>query len=272
MGSIETSSSELQALRDAAVDAVVFIDHHGIEAHQRIMQVSRLATIGEMASGISHELNQPLAAIANFAQAATRLLSASSADLEDIRDALRQITEQALRAGEIICRFRNLMRHQKLTLEPASLNDVITEIESLTHADARSSGVTVDLELARDLPQVSLDRVQVQQVLLNLLRNSIDAMQSVPLGQRAVRISTAHSSDAGDVQLVVADSGPGVAEQMRERLFMPFATTKEQGTGLGLVISRSIVEAHRGRIEYQPNQPRGARFVVTLPIDRKPES
>ena len=234
------------------------------DAHQRITQVSRLATLGEMASGISHELNQPLAAIANYAQAGVRLLSASPPQLEDIREALQQIAEQALRAGDIIRRFRSLARHRALTLEAADLNAVIREIEPLTHADARSSGVRIHIDLAPDLPLASVDRIQMQQVLLNLLRNSIDALESLPSGQREVIISTAHGVD-GELQLAVADNGPGVPESMRERLFMPFATTKEHGTGLGLVVSRSIVEAHHGRLEYRDNPPRGARFLVTLP-------
>ncbi len=233
------------------------------DTRQRIMQVSRLATIGEMASGISHELNQPLAAIANFAQAGTRLLSAASVESEDIQEALREITAQALRAGDILRRFRSLMRHRQLTLEFASLNDVVSEIGSLTQADARASGVHISLDLDPALPPVSVDRVQMQHVLLNLVRNSIDAMQTISVGARDLRISTVRGRD-GEVQLVVADSGPGVPEEIRERLFMPFATTKEEGTGLGLVISRSIVEAHHGRLEYQANRPRGARFIVTL--------
>lgn len=241
------------------------------EARQRITQVSRLATLGEMASGISHELNQPLAAIANFAQAATRLLSSPTPELEDIRDALRQIAEQALRAGDIIRRFRSLARHRALTLEPTDLNEVVREVEPLTHADARSSGVRVHIDLAVDLPRVPVDRIQMQQVLLNLLRNSIDALEGNPSGQRDVIISTTSGTD-GEVLLAVTDNGPGVPESMRERLFMPFATTKEHGTGLGLVISRSIVEAHRGRLEYHAVHSHGARFVVSLPGagDRKP--
>jgi PAS domain S-box-containing protein len=236
------------------------------DARQRIMQVSRLATIGEMASGISHELNQPLAAIANFAQASSRLLCLPDPEIEEVHAALRQIAEQALRAGEIIRRFRNLVHYRKLTLEPLSLNDIVIEIEPLTHADARASGVRVELQLEPQLPPVRADRVQIQQVLLNLVRNSLDAMHALPPAERVVTISTALGQE-GNVQLIVADNGPGVPDEMRERLFMPFATSKEQGTGLGLVISRSIVEAHRGRLEYLPNHPRGARFVVTLPAD-----
>lgn len=234
------------------------------DARERMMHVSRLATMGEMASGISHELNQPLAAIANYAQACSRLLASSSPDLADVREALQQITEQAIRSGEIIRRFRNLLRNRAIALESVSLNDVIAEVEPLTHADARASGVHVILDLAADIPLTSLDRAQMQQVLLNLLRNSIDAVEATPPGRREVVIRTARDSH-GDVQLSVIDNGPGVPEEMRERLFMPFATTKEHGTGLGLVISRTIVEAHHGRLEYQPHKPHGAVFVVTLP-------
>lgn len=233
------------------------------DTRQRIMQVSRLATVGEIASGIAHELNQPLAAIANFAQASARLLARPSPDLPEVQEALRQIAEQALRSGEIIHRLRNLTRYRALTLEQASLNDVIKEIEPLTHADARASGVRINLELSSELPQVHVDRIQMQQVLLNLLRNSLDALQPVASGRGEVIIRTARAVH-GHIELTVADNGPGVPEEMRARLFMPFATTKNQGTGLGLVISRSIVEAHGGRLEYQPNRPQGARFVVTL--------
>jgi two-component system sensor kinase FixL len=234
-------------------------------ARQRITQVSRLATLGEMASGIAHELNQPLAAIANFAQAGARLLALPEPEFQDIEEALREIAQQALRAGDIVHRFRGLARHRSLTLETDDLNGAIREIEPLTHADAKASGVRLALELAPELPPVALDRTQMQQVLLNLLRNSIDALQAAPMGQREVTIRTARQSD-GQVELSVADNGAGVPDSIRERLFMPFATTKEHGTGLGLVISRTIVEAHRGRLEYQGNRPQGARFIVTLPV------
>lgn len=233
------------------------------DTRQRIMQVSRLATLGEMASGIAHELNQPLAAIANFAHASTRLLSGPAPDVPEVQEALRQIAEQALRSGDIIHRFRNLTRHRALTLEQVNLEDVIKEIEPLTHADARASGVRIILQLSGELPQVRVDRIQLQQVLLNLVRNSLDALQSVASGRREITISTTRVPP-GDVELTVSDTGAGIPEEMGARLFMPFATTKEQGTGLGLVISRSIVEAHGGRLDYRPNKPQGARFIVTL--------
>ncbi len=234
------------------------------EARERITHVSRLATMGEMASGISHELNQPLAAITTYAQAGTRLLAMANPDLPEVREALQQIAAQALRAGEIIRRLRSLVRHRATAREWTDLNEAIRDLEPLTRADARASDVRVVLELDPALPRAHLDRIQMQQVVLNLLRNGIDAVQSLPSGQREVRIRT-RSTPAGQLQILVIDNGAGVPEALRTQLFTPFLTTKQHGTGLGLAISRSIVEAHRGRLEFQPNEPQGAVFTVTLP-------
>jgi two-component system sensor kinase FixL len=236
------------------------------EARERMTHVSRLATMGEMASGIAHEINQPLAAITSYAQASARLLDSASPDLTDVRDALQQIAGQALRAGEIIRRLRSLVRNRSTTREPADLNAVIAEIEPLTRADARASDVRLSFDFAEGLPRVNLDRIQIQQVVLNLVRNSIDAVHELPSGQRSVLVRTAPAPD-GSVQIFVQDNGPGVAQEIRGRLFMPFVTTKESGTGLGLAISRTIIEAHRGRLDYRPHQPQGACFAATLPAD-----
>jgi two-component system sensor kinase FixL len=235
------------------------------ETRERMMHVSRLATMGEMASGISHELNQPLAAIATFAQAGSRLLAIPDADLTDVREALDQIAAQALRAGEIIRRLRSLARNHPTARELSDLNEVIRELEPLTRADARSSDVRVVLELDPVLPRTLLDRIQMQQVVLNLLRNGIDAVQAVPAGQREVCIRTRRSPQ-GELQIIVLDNGAGVSAELRAKLFTPYVTTKQHGTGLGLAISRSIVEAHRGRLDFEPNRPQGAIFTVTLPV------
>ena len=237
------------------------------ETRDRMMHVSRLATMGEMASGISHELNQPLTAIANYAQACVRLLASPGADLIDVREALTQISGQALRAGEIIRRLRALVRKQSTQREQADINELIKELDALARADARSSDVRIVLDLGANLPHVSLDRVQIQQVLLNLLRNSIDALESIPSGHREVIIRTV-TGTAGDVVVEIADTGSGIAPDILPHLFTPFATNKAQGTGLGLAISRTIVEAHRGRLEYRANKPRGAVFIVTLPSEQ----
>jgi two-component system sensor kinase FixL len=235
-----------------------------IRTRERVLHVSRLATMGEIASGIAHELNQPLTAIANFAQAGSRLLAAPNPDVEDVRGALDQITAQALRAGKIIHHLRRVVGTRESRRELTDINELIEETQTLARADARDHNVQVQLQLAPDLPRLMLDRIQVQQVILNLFRNSIDALTAVSSGPRQLSICSARSAE-GDVTATVADNGPGVAAAMLPTLFMAFSTNKPQGTGLGLAISRTIVEAHRGRLEYQANGPRGALFRLTLP-------
>jgi two-component system sensor kinase FixL len=235
------------------------------EARERMMHVSRLATMGEMATGISHELNQPLAAIATYAQAAKRLLAASEPPTEDIADALEQIAAQALRAGEIIRRLRTLVRSRQTQRERTDLNALIEELGTLTRADARLHDIRVTLELAPNLPPLNVDPIQIQQVLLNLVRNAEQALEAATPGEREIVIST-RLLPKGELEVRVRDSGPGVAPGILESLFQPFATTKVEGTGLGLAISRSIIEAHKGTLEYAPELPRGASFIFRLPV------
>jgi two-component system sensor kinase FixL len=241
------------------------------DAREQMMHVSRLATVGEMAAGISHELNQPLAAITTYAQAARRLLIASDFRDADITDALEQIAGQALRAGEIIRRLRNLVRNRQTQRESTQINALIEELGALTRVDARMHDVRVRLDLAAVLPELELDPIQIQQVLLNLVRNAVQALEYQESAGREVSIRTALAAD-GDVEIRVCDTGSGVTEDMLERLFLPFATTKSDGTGLGLAISRSIIEAHKGTLEYMPNMPRGACFVIKLPVPEGPNS
>jgi two-component system, LuxR family, sensor kinase FixL len=235
------------------------------EARERMMHVSRLATMGEMATGISHELNQPLAAIATYAQAAKRLLAAAPPATEEVSDALEQIAAQALRAGEIIRRLRTLVRRGQTQCEPTHLNTLIEELGTLTRADARLHDIRVTLELAPDLPLVDVDPIQIQQVLLNLVRNAEQALEGCGPREREIVIST-RLLPTGELEVRVRDSGPGVAPGILESLFQPFATTKVEGTGLGLAISRSIIEAHKGKLEYAPESPRGASFAFQLPV------
>jgi two-component system sensor kinase FixL len=234
------------------------------EARERMMHVSRLATMGEMAEGISHELNQPLAAITTYAQAASRLLDKSNSANEDISEALQQIAAQALRAGEIIRRLRKLVKNHETQREPGDINELIRELGTLTRSDARLNDVRIRLDLADHLPAVYIDSIQIQQVLLNLVRNAVQALEAVPAWQREiVIITTALSDDAVEVR--VCDSGRGVVPEMLDRLFHPFATTKADGTGLGLAISQRIIEAHRGSLYHLPNKPQGACFCFHLP-------
>jgi len=238
------------------------------QARERMMHVSRLATVGEMAAGVSHELNQPLAAITTYAQAAQRLLATSQATDPDVSDALEQIAAQALRAGAIIRRLRKLVSNQETRREPTQINALIEELGTLSRADARLHDVRVQLDLAPHLPLINLDSIQIQQVVLNLLRNAVQALQGVASVEREVTISTGLNGD-DEIEVKVQDTGSGVSGEMLDKLFQPFATTKSDGTGLGLAISRSIVEAHKGTLDYIPNVPRGACFTITLPIQQE---
>jgi two-component system sensor kinase FixL len=231
---------------------------------QRMARVSHLATMGEMAAGIAHEINQPLAAISNYALACERLLEAPRPELAEVQAALRQISGQALRAAEIIRRVRNLVRTHEPRREPADINELVGELSALTRGDARLHDVQLSLELADGLPSINVDGIQIQQVLLNLIHNAIEALTATSAAERRVIVRTCRLG-ADEIEISVADCGPGVDPAIVERMFEPFCTTKEQGTGLGLAISKSIVDAHRGRLEYRPNVPRGACFIVTLP-------
>ncbi len=229
----------------------------------RLMHVSRLAAIGEMAAGLAHELNQPLAAVANYAQACERLLGVAQPDVEEVRDALRQITEQAVRAGDIISRLRGLTRAPESSREVCDVNALIRELADLLESDARAHNSRCRIELADGLAPLRLDRAQIQQVILALVRNALEALQGRPCSAREVVVSTVREPD-GDVLIEVSDNGPGISAEIAPRLFEPFCTTKTAGTGLGLASSRTIARAHRGTLDYRPGDP-GACFMLRLP-------
>lgn len=236
--------------------------------HGRMLHVSRLATIGEMAAGIAHELNQPLTAIANYAQACDRLLSRPDANLEDIRTAMREIAGQAVRAGDILHRLRSLARSQPTRRERADLNAAIDAIHDLILADGRVHRAWVQFELAEGLPPVSIDTVQIQHVVLNLVRNGLEAPAEAGSPARELTVRTALAAD-GDVEIAVLDNGPGLSPQALERMFDPFFSTKAEGTGLGLAISNTVVRAHGGSLIYLPNVPGGACFCIRLPAQTR---
>jgi len=247
------------------------------EAHralERMNNVSRLATMGEMAAGISHELNQPLAAIANYAQACARLLRLPAPDMPEISGALEQISSQALRAGEIIRRIRSLVRNEDVRRELQDINELIREVHTLLASDARVHDGKLELDLSPALPRVIVDGVQIQQVLMNLVHNAFEAQGNDPTRREPgaagngaafeVRIAT-RPTEIGDIEVSVSDLGPGLVGELEQRIFEPFFTTKPTGTGLGLAISRSIIKAHDARLGYRANQPRGACFYFVLP-------
>jgi two-component system, LuxR family, sensor kinase FixL len=247
------------------------------EAHkalERMNSVSRLATMGEMAAGISHELNQPLAAIANYSQACVRMLRFPAPDMPEISGALEQISVQALRAGEIIRRIRSLVRNEDVRRESQDINDLIREVHGLLASDARVHDGRLALDLAEPLPRVTVDGVQIQQVLMNLVHNAFEAQGSDKAAPDhngtafEVRIAT-RPTDVGDVEVSVSDLGPGLPGDVEQKIFEPFFTTKATGTGLGLAISRSIIKAHDARLGYRANQPRGACFYFVLPAHQE---
>jgi len=237
---------------------------NGLLLTGRMMHVSRLATIGEMASGVAHELNQPLAAIANYAQASVRVLNSPNPDMADIREALVEIGAQAVRAGDIIRRMRNLVRGDDAERAPTDASELVEEMVDLLQADARAHDTQLTLTLDRALPPILIARVQIQHVLLNLIRNALEALIPIPSRQREIVIGTQRLPD-GDVEIFVSDNGPGVAPTVIERLFEPFFTTKPTGTGLGLAISNTIVRSHDGTFGHRPNTPSGACFYMRIP-------
>jgi PAS domain S-box-containing protein len=238
--------------------------------HQaELAHVARLSTMGEMASGLAHELNQPLAAITNYSQGCIRRLHGGRATPESLQEALEQVCAQAQRASEIIRRLRNFVRKGEPQRSIVDANVLVREVLALMEPDLRRHQVRLQLELADDLPRVLADPIQVEQVILNLLLNGAEAMSSVAPEQRTLTIRTERAG--GDfVAVYVADTGPGLPAEVGEQIFDPFFTTKPTGMGMGLSISRSIVEAHGGALAVLPT-PAGARFRLTLPTPEDDE-
>ena len=235
------------------------------ELQSELVHVSRLSAMGEMASSLAHELNQPLSAIANYMKGSATLLSTPGLDPGRLKEPLERAYEQALRAGDIIKRLREFVARGETqhTLEdPVRLME---EASALALVGAREQGVRVDLRFERNVGQVVVDKVQVQQVALNLIRNAIDAMDSHTTRRLTISVAT-DAEDRHSVRISVADTGSGVDPEVLARLFQPFVSTKLKGMGVGLSICRTIVEAHGGRIWADRNEDDGATFCFTLPL------
>jgi C4-dicarboxylate-specific signal transduction histidine kinase len=224
----------------------------------------RVSMLGELSGAIAHELNQPLTAILAYAQAASRFLARATPDLGRIGAILGDIVHENNRASEVIRRLHRLLRKGESKLEPLDLNDLIESTLRLLNSELIGRQIKVDVALADDLPRTAGDLVQVQEVLLNLLMNAMDAMHDTAPSRRVIRVGT-RSSGNGTIEAFISDRGHGVAEETRSQLFRPFFTTKSHGLGLGLSISSKIVKTHGGVLSVSNNEDGGATASFTLP-------
>jgi two-component system sensor kinase FixL len=233
------------------------------ELQSELVRASRLSAMGQMASALAHELNQPLTAVINYVQACRRLLAGKDPPpSERLNDAMDKAVAQATRAGQIIHRMRQFIQKGETERQLESINKVVEEASALALVGARESGILVRMELSSDLPPVLVDRIQIQQVVLNLVRNGMEALATTE--RRELTIRTAHV-DGELIEVAVSDTGPGLSRDVASQLFQPFVTTKAKGMGLGLSISRSIIEAHGGRLQAVPNPEGGVTFRFELP-------
>lgn len=233
------------------------------EIQAEFTHVSRLSAMGEMAATLAHELNQPLTAVMNYVQAGRRVMKSDRPDTQEkIEDVLTKASAQAHRAGEIIRRLRSFVARGESEKLPDDINEVVADACDLALVGARTEGVVFTTQLDEKLPPVMVDRVQIQQVVVNLLRNSIDALE----GRSDAVIQVTTRQDGDSVRVAVADNGPGLDEEIADKLFQSFNTSKPDGMGIGLSVSRSIVEDHDGRIDAAPCEGGGVEFWFTLPL------
>jgi len=238
------------------------------KARSELAKVARVTSLGELTASIAHEVNQPLTAVVNNANACLSLLPIGAPHLEEVREALTEIIDDADRASALIARVRQLAKKAPFEKSLLDLRDVITDVLALARYESSTRRVSIRTDLPKELPFILGDRVQLQQVLLNLVVNGMDAMNTVEESKRVLIICARHEIRDGRREALVSvrDSGTGFKSQEMDRLFEAFYTTKPQGMGMGLAISRSIIEAHGGRLWAEANQGPGATFLFTLPV------
>jgi len=240
-----------------------------LEQHRaELAHAWRVSTMGEMASGIAHELNQPLCAILNYASACARIMKRQTDESGEIGNALQEISSQADRAGNIIRRLRTMVAKGKPRQSTVCINEVIEEVLEMEKTEARDKKITIHKELADNLPSVFSDPVQIEQVVLNIVRNAFDAMENTAPDKRQVTIHTS-VGEGNSIEVAVSDTGMGLSPEVEQKLFEPFFTSKANGLGVGLSLSRSIIEAHGGKLWAQPHKDGGATFKFTLPVGER---
>ena len=276
-GTLYTEETTISPVFDAAGKTVNYVAvKHDITERKRaeeqtrqlqadLAHMSRLSSMGEMATGLAHELNQPLTVITNYAQGCVRRLKSNAISEHELENILGRIATQARRSGSIIRGLENLVRKSSALRFEIDINHCIMEVADLANAEATQHHAKARFELEPNLPLVMADQTQLQQVILNLVQNGCEAIQDLPESRRAVTVRTKQRGDR-ELEISVSDNGHGISEPRGERLFEPFFTTKAQGIGMGLAISRSIVESHGGRLWATPNRGKGTTFHFTLPI------
>jgi signal transduction histidine kinase len=264
------TDKQISLFRDFAAQATIALESTRRERQYREMQselahASRVATMGQLTASIAHEIKQPIATVRNNLTAALNFLERTPPDLVEVREALACAVKDNDRTSDVVDRIRALMQKAPARIDSVNVNEAVREVIELTYGEALKNGVSVRTQLADGLPLIQGDRVQLQQVILNLILNAVQAMGAVSDGTREVLITT--SQTANEVCLGVQDTGPGLSPESLPRLFEPFYTTKPEGMGMGLSICRSIIEAHGGRLWATRCEPRGALFQFTIPAD-----
>jgi two-component system, LuxR family, sensor kinase FixL len=238
-----------------------------VREQQRLTHLARVAIVGELSGGLAHELNQPLTSILSNAQAAQQALQSDRVDLAEVREILADIVAEDKRAGELIGRMRTLLKHEAPTMQAVEMNSMLREAASLVRCNLTANQVTLDAEVEHGLPSVHGDRIQIQQVVLNLLLNACDAVKDCAAADRRIRLVARMEPCGRSMHFVISDRGHGIATDDLERVFDAFFTTKPSGLGLGLAICQQIVRDHGGRLwAAHNNSGPGASFHLTLPV------
>ena len=271
VGNLEfDATGKPQVLRGVSLDITTrkTIDLEMRQKRREVEHLSRVTMLGELSGSLAHELNQPLTAILSNAQAAQRFMAQDSFDLQELREIMQDIVDEDKRAGEVIRRLRLLLATGEQQQQTLDVNELVSEVFKLLRSDLVNHGIALDAELGPELPMVAVDRVQLQQVMINLMVNACDAMRGLAVPQRRLAVRT--SAHDGGVRVSVIDQGCGIAADVLEQVFQPFYTTKEQGMGLGLSICRNIVSASGGRLWCENNPGLGAVFHFSLPRAASP--
>ncbi|MGZ5044169.1 MAG: sensor histidine kinase, partial [Methylobacter sp.] len=234
-----------------------------------LAHVTRLGLMGEMASGIAHEVNQPLAAISSYTQVSLNLINIESPDMVKLTDVLHKTQQQALRAGRIIHRMREFVRTHSKHRTSIDINVLVHDAVGLCIAELKQNDIKVTFELENNLSPVHVDQIQIEQVLINLIRNSIEALQNLPAKQQRQLVISTSLKLNNSIQVRVTDNGSGIDTDEQQKILTPFYTTKADGMGMGLSISRSLIDAHEGTLGFNSEPGKGATFYFTLPMQKK---